>query len=102
LESAEKSIAATYQGYPNLDGNQAENKKSYREMYDGLAKAIQKSLGKKEAGITAYEIKIPAAGAAGTAPAPATPGAATPAAAPAAAGTAPAAAATGPCQEMIL
>ena len=89
LESAEKSIAATYQGYPNLDGNQAENKKSYREMYDGLAKAIQKSLGKKEAGITAYEIKIPAGGAAGTTPAAAP-------AAPAAAGKAPAAASTAP------
>ncbi|MFM8252207.1 MAG: hypothetical protein ACKOBW_11475 [Planctomycetota bacterium] len=85
LESAEKSIAATYQGYPNMDGNQTENKKSYREMYDGLAKAIQKSLGKKEAGITAYEIKIPTGGAAG-----ATPGA--PAGATAPAGTAPAAA----------
>jgi len=72
LEKAESSLSQTYQLFPALDGDAAENKKSFREKYDGLAKAIQRSLKKKADGLAAYESLIPKSGAPNT---PAKPGA---------------------------
>lgn len=59
LEKAEASLSQTYQLFPALDGDAAENKKSFREMYDGLAKAIQKALKKKPEGLAAYAGMVP-------------------------------------------
>ncbi|MFO0817319.1 MAG: EF-hand domain-containing protein [Pirellulales bacterium] len=73
LEAAETSLSKTYQLYPNLTGDPAQNQKDFRQSYDTLAKMLQKALGKPERGLAAYD-----QGASGGAP---TPGAA-PAASP--------------------